>query len=63
MCQRRTRVGDDEGGDAEVLTSGSSEADVVSVVVVDTALGKHGVVLDLRLAKRRAVVADDHQLG
>ena len=59
----RTGVGDDEGGDTEVLSGGSSEANVVSVVVVHSALSEHGVVLNLGLAKRRAVVADDHQLS
>lgn len=59
----RTRVGDDEGRDAEVLSGGSSEANVVSVVVVNTALSEHGVVLNLRLAEGRAVVADDNKLG
>jgi len=31
--------------------------------VVNVGLGKHSVVLDLRLAERRAVVRDDHKLG
>ena len=30
---------------------------------MDGALGKHGVVLNLRLAKGRAVVADEDELG
>jgi hypothetical protein len=32
-------------------------------VLVDTGLGEHGVVLDLRLAQRRAVAGDQDQLG
>lgn len=60
---QRTRVGDDEGRDTEVLSGGSSEANVVSVVVVNTALSKHGVVLNLGLTEGRAVVGDDHKLG
>ena len=31
--------------------------------VVDGGLGKHGVVLELRLAKRRSVARDDDKLG
>lgn len=31
--------------------------------VVDSGLGKHGVVLELRLAKRRSVARDDDELG
>ncbi len=36
--------------DAEELTGSSTESDVGALVVVDGSLGKHGVVLDLRLA-------------
>lgn len=36
---------------------------LTSCVVVHARLGKHGVVLDLRLLDRRGVVADDDQLG
>ena len=38
-------------------------APLTASVVVDTGLGKHGVVLDLGLAHGRAVVADDDQLA
>jgi len=47
----------------EVLSAGSTELDVGASVVVNTGLGQHGVVLDLRLAKRGAVTRDDDQLG
>jgi len=47
----------------EVLSAGGTELDVGAGVVVDTGLGQHGVVLDLGLAKRRAVTGDDDQLG
>ena len=36
---------------------------LTSGVVVNVGLGKHRVVLDLRLAEGRAVVADDDELG
>ena len=36
---------------------------LTSSVVVDTSLGKHGIVLDLRLADGRAVAGDEDQLG
>jgi len=42
-----TWVGDSEGATAEVFTAGSSELNVVTVVVVDTGLSQHSVVLDL----------------
>lgn len=36
---------------------------VVTGEVVDVALSKHGIVLELRLAKRRGVSGDDNELG
>ena len=57
------RVGDGEGADPEVLAAGGAQLIVVACVVVDTGLGQHGVVLDLRLAERRRVVGNDHQLA
>ena len=50
--QVRTRVGDGEGCDTEELSAGGTQLDVVTVVVVDTGLGQHGVVLDLALPVR-----------
>lgn len=41
----------------------ASHGQLTASVVVHASLGKHGVVLDLRLAHRWAVVADDHQLS
>jgi hypothetical protein len=45
------------------FTASSAQIDIVALVVVDTSLGKHGIVLDLTLAHRGAVVGDDYQLG
>ncbi len=45
------------------LTASGSKINIVAHVVMNTSLGKHGVVLDLRLAHGGAVVGDDHQLG
>lgn len=39
------------------------QVSLTACVVVDTSLGKHGVVLNLRLAHWGTVAADDHQLG
>lgn len=36
---------------------------VVAAEVVDGSLGKHGVVLELRLAERGSVAGDDDELG
>lgn len=47
----------------EVLSAGGTELDVGASVVVDTGLGQHSVVLNLRLAKRGAVTGEDNQLG
>lgn len=45
------------------LTASGTKINIVAGVMMDTSLGKHGVVLNLRLADGRAVVGDDHQLG
>merc|ERR1719175_211979 len=58
-----SRVGDGEGADPEVLAARSAQLVVVAGVVVDTSLGQHGIVLDLRLAEWGCVVGNDHQLG
>ena len=58
-----TGVSDGQAAHGEVFTAGSSEVVVVSSVVVNTGLGKHSVILDLGLGERRAVAADDDELG
>lgn len=45
------------------LTAGGTQINIVARVVVDASLGKHGIVLNLRLANGRAVVRDDDQLS
>ena len=42
------RVSDTQGAHTEVFSASSSQLIVVASVVVDTSLGQHGVVLDLR---------------
>merc|ERR1711934_466349 len=54
---------DAEARHTEVFTTGSSKVNVVASVVMHAALRQHGVVLQLGLTQRRAVVADDHKLG
>lgn len=44
-----TRVNDRQCAHPVVFTAGSAKLNVVSTVVVDTSLGQHGVVLNLRL--------------
>ena len=43
-----TRVGDGQSAAPEVFTAGSAQLNVVASVVVDTSLGQHSVVLNLR---------------
>ena len=47
----------------EHLSAGSSKISVITAVVVNLNLGKHGKVLDLGLAKGRAVGSDEDHLG
>lgn len=63
VLRQRTRVGYGQRGHSKVLAASSAEADVVTVVVVHTALREHRVILDLRLAERRAVGRNNDQLG
>ncbi|GMT04761.1 hypothetical protein PENTCL1PPCAC_26935, partial [Pristionchus entomophagus] len=49
--------------DTEELSASGSELDVVSVVVMDSGLGEHGVVLDLRLSESRGIAGDNDKLG
>lgn len=58
-----TGIEDSHGGAAEELTASGTELNVVAIVVMDRSLGKHGIVLDLRLAERRAVTSKDDELG
>jgi hypothetical protein len=60
---RITRVGNNQSANSEIFTAGSTEIDVVAVVVVDTALGQHSVVFNFGLSQGRAVVSNDNQLG
>jgi len=60
---RVSGVGDGESTNSEVLSTSCSKHIVVSSIVVDSSLGQHGVVLNLRLAERWGVVGDDHQLA
>jgi hypothetical protein len=47
----------------EEFTAGSSKSSIVTSIVVDGALGQHGVVLNLRFAKVRAVGRNENHLG
>lgn len=58
-----TLVSDGKDGGTEELTASGTELNVVAIVVMDGSLGKHGIVLDLRLAERRAVTSNDDKLG
>lgn len=48
---RISSVGDWKGAYTEIFTAGSSQFDVVAVVVMDTSLGQHGVILDFRFSE------------
>ena len=58
-----TAINDGEDGAVVELTASSAEIGVVTRVVVDGGLGKHSKVLDLGLAKGRAVGGDEDHLG
>ena len=58
-----TAIDDGEDGAVVELTAGGTKVGVVTRVVVDGGLGKHGKVLNLGLAEGRAVRGDENQLG
>lgn len=60
---RVTWVDDTEAAHPVVLAAGSAKINIVSVEMVHANFGQHGVVLNLRLPKWRAVVCDDDQLS
>jgi hypothetical protein len=60
---RVTSISDRKNTGTEELTTSGTEVNVVTVVVVDTSLGQHSVVLNFGLAKRRTVTSNDDQLG
>ena len=47
----------------ELLTASGTELNVVSLVVMDTSLGQHSVVLDFGAAELWGVVGQDNQLS
>jgi hypothetical protein len=58
-----TSIGDTKNRTVEELSAGSSERTVVTRVVMDGGLGKHGKVFDLRLSQVRTVGGDEDHLG
>ena len=49
--------------DTEQLASSSAERNVGARKVVHSGLGEHGIILQLRLPKRRAVASNEDELG
>jgi len=58
-----TLVEDGHGRASEELTTGSTKLNVVTGEVVNVALGKHSVILELGLAERGGVSSNDDKLG
>lgn len=58
-----TSISDGHHGNSVELSASSAEVVVVTRVVVDSALGKHSVVLNLRLSQGGSVGGDDNHLG
>ncbi len=58
-----TYIKDRKNGAVEELSASGSKSDVVTGVVVDRDLSKHGHVLNFGLSQVRAVGGDEDQLG
>jgi len=64
ICQISiARICDGHNVRTEKLTTGSTEVDVVTREVVDCRIGKHCVILELRLTERGAIRGNDEQLA
>ena len=57
-----TSISDGDGGDSKVLSASSTEVQAASLIVMNSGLGKHGIVLELRLSQRRTVVGNENKL-
>merc|ERR550525_151492 len=51
-----------ERTNTEIFSASGSQFIVVSRIMMDTGLGQHGVVFDLRLPERWGIIGNDHQL-
>lgn len=58
-----TGVQNGDDTDSEQLTDGSTQLVVTTLEVVDSGLGQHGVVFQLRLSQDWGVGSNDDQLG
>lgn len=56
-------ISDCKGAHTEETSTGGSELNVVSVVVVNSSFGEHGVVLNLGLSEWWSVVGNDDKLS
>lgn len=60
---RVTSISNAHASNAEELTTGGTQVNVISRIMVDGSTAEHGVVLNLGTAERRAVTRDNNQLG
>lgn len=57
-----TGVNDGQGTHPVVFTTGCTKFDVISAVMVDTGLGQHGIVLNLRFPRNRKLWLKENEL-
>ena len=60
---RITSISNGNAGNTEVLTATGTEIVAATLIVVDGGLGEHSIVLNFRLAERRAVVGNENKLS
>ena len=59
---RITRVNNAEAAHSIVLPTCGAKINIISIKMMNSNLGQHSIVLNQRLAQRRAVVRNDDQL-
>ena len=60
---RITSIGNRNSRDSKVLSASSAEIQAASLIMMDGSLGKHSIVLKLRLSQRRTVVSNENELS
>ena len=59
---RINRINNTESAHSVIFSTGSPQINIVPVVVVNSNLRQHSIVLNLRLTQWWAIVGNDHQL-
>lgn len=57
-----TWINNAEAAYSEIFSTGSAQVNIISIVVMNSNLGQHSIIFNLRLSQRRTIVGDDDKL-